>query len=180
MKQKSEFNGMLLNVGLPIFFQGLVSALLNIVDTMMISSLGPAEISAVWLAGQCAFLMSLFSFGVAGGLSVFVSQYWGGKNVKGIRKVQILALSVSLAVSLVMFISAQIFPRGIMSLLSRDAQVITLGVPYLRIVSFGYLLLPFTNVFGIVLKTTERARIAAVSTMAALSSNTQGLFGYGR
>ena len=82
-------------IAVPIALQNLVSSSLNMVDTLMISSLGKASISAVGLANQVFFFYILISFGINSGSSIFISQFWGREDIKSIRKVLGLALSIS-------------------------------------------------------------------------------------
>ena len=72
-------------LALPIAVQNLLTSSFQLVDTLMVSRLGDVALSAVGMAGQWVFVMNMFIIGLAGGLSMFASQYFGIGDVKGIR-----------------------------------------------------------------------------------------------
>ena len=69
----------MLAITLPITLQDLIISSLNMVDTLMISTLGDASIAAVGLANQVFFLYILLIFGINSGSSIFIAQFWGKK-----------------------------------------------------------------------------------------------------
>lgn len=53
-----------ITIGIPIAMQALLNTTLNLVDTMMIGSLGESAIAAVGLANKVFFVFTLLLFGV--------------------------------------------------------------------------------------------------------------------
>ena len=51
-----------------------------------------------------------------------------------------IGMRISLALSLVIFAIVQLFPQAIISMFTQDVTVLAVGVPYMRIVSFDYIL----------------------------------------
>ncbi|MEG0230177.1 MAG: MATE family efflux transporter, partial [Oscillospiraceae bacterium] len=86
VKEKS-FYKTLIAIALPIALQNLIAQGVSMMDTLMIGQLGDAQISGVASANQIFFILSLITFGLAGGASVLCSQYWGKKNTEAIRKI---------------------------------------------------------------------------------------------
>lgn len=64
-------------VCLPIMLQQLLSTAMYMVDTIMIGGLGDIELAGVGAANQLAYLLDICLFGVTGGGSVFMAQYFG-------------------------------------------------------------------------------------------------------
>ena len=64
-------------LALPIALQNLLSSSFSLVDTLMVGQLGDIPLSAVGMAGQFGWFLSMILFGFTSGLSMFVSQYWG-------------------------------------------------------------------------------------------------------
>lgn len=75
-----EFLSNMLKIALPIMVQNLVTSSLNMADTIMVGKLGEVEIAAVGIANQYFFFFTMIIFGLCGGCSVFISQYWGKKD----------------------------------------------------------------------------------------------------
>ena len=79
-------------LALPIMLQAFLINGVSFVDTLMIGQLGSTSIAAVGVASQLFFIITMILNGIAAGAGIFISQYWGAKNPKGIQK--ILGISI--------------------------------------------------------------------------------------
>ena len=70
-------------------------------------------------------------------MSVFVSQYWGVRDLKGIRRVLGMALLLCLLLTGGFLIVALAAPEFVLGLFNRDPAVVETGCRYLRIVCFA-------------------------------------------
>ncbi|TFG83377.1 MAG: MATE family efflux transporter [Spirochaetales bacterium] len=140
-------------------------------DTVMVGRLGTAELAAVGLGNQVWFLLLLFIFGVSTGAGVFTSQYWGKRDMAGIRRCTGLSLTIGLSASLVFMVASMIFPKAILGLYTADPEVLELGARYLRLVAPSYPLAAASFVFAVALRGVERVRLPLVATTIALSAN---------
>lgn len=119
-------------LALPII-GGMVSQnVLNIVDTLMVSQLGPDALAAVGLAGFTNFLCMAFVTGLAAGVQAMASRRKGeGRDTETAIPLNggllmVAALSVPLSVGLIIA-APYFFP-----ILNPDAEVVEIGVPYLQ------------------------------------------------
>lgn len=144
---------------IPIALQNLITSSLNMVDTLMISSVGQSSIAAVGLANQVFFFFTLINFGINSGASIFISQYWGKRDVMNIRRVLGLSLTLSTITGIIFTIAAFFFPENIMRILIPEAEVIRLGSQYLRIISLSYIITAIGFAYGIALRSTGRAKL---------------------
>ena len=76
MKDKS-FNKELFALAIPFALQGLLNALVGASDALMLGRLTQESISAVSLANERTFILSLFTGAVLGGAGTLVAQYFG-------------------------------------------------------------------------------------------------------
>ena len=166
----------MLAIALPIALQNLITSSVNMVDTLMISSLGQTSIAAVGLANQFFFFYILIVFGINSGSSIFIAQYWGKEDVTSIRKVLGLALSLSGVVGAVFTVSALLFPQFIMGILIDEPEVIRLGSDYLRIVALSYIPTALAFAFSVALRTTGKPQIPM--KISAISFITNTVFNY--
>ena len=60
-------------IALPVAMQGMLNTIVNLVDTMMIGTLGETTIAAVGLAIRCFFVFSLLVFGIVSGSGVLAA-----------------------------------------------------------------------------------------------------------
>ncbi len=156
-------------LALPIAIQNVLTSSFQLVDTLMVSQLGDVTLSAVGMAAQWGWLSNLLGFGLCSGMSVFVAQYWGVKDLKGIRRVLGMGLLAALVLAAVFVSVALLLPVQVLHLFNRDAAVVAVGVQYLTIVCFSYPAVTLTNVLATVLRNTERVKlpmyVSAVTTV---------------
>lgn len=171
MLKDKKFYKTLSSVALPITLQNLVMSSINMLDTLMITMLGDANIAAVGLANQVFFFFSLILFGVNSGSSIFVAQFWGKKDVKNIRKILGLALIICGGISIVFTIGALFIPELLMRIFTNEKDVIELGVKYLRIIGFSYLITAISFSFNTALRSIGQAKIPMFISMVALVIN---------
>lgn len=170
LKDKTFITTML-TLALPITFQSFITSSLNLVDNLMIGRLGEEAIAAVGLANQYFFIFMLCLSGINAGASVFMSQYWGKRDVSSIKKVLGLDISIGFIASLVFAGGAFILSSPIMSLLSRDPRVVELGAQYLRIISISFLFTNFTQAFSSALRSSEQPKVPMYASLIGVLCN---------
>ena len=77
MLQKKKLYRDLMTIVIPIAFQYMMSSLVVASDAFMLGMLDQDPLSSASLAGQVAFVFSLFYGAFVGGCSVLAAQYWG-------------------------------------------------------------------------------------------------------
>lgn len=166
-----SFYAQMLKLAIPITIQQLISASTNLLDVLMIGQLGETAIAALGLANQIFFLLSLFIFGISSGTAIFTAQYWGKNDLKNLRKVMGIGLSMALAAGIFYTIIAIFIPDLFLSIYTRDQAVIKLGSQYMRIVGLGYLFTAISITFMSVLRSTQTVRLPMTVTIIALGTN---------
>lgn len=164
----SSFIRTMLSIAIPVAFQQLISALLNMVDVLMVGQLGETAIAALGLANQVFFLFILFLFGVTSGMAIFTAQYWGKGDVASIRLVLGISLTISVLVSGLFTVAALVFPETIMGFYTEDREVIELGASYLRIVGISYVMVAIVTSYIAILRSVTMVALAAFVTVVAL------------
>ena len=61
---------------IPIIIQNLISTLVNMVDTVMVGSLGEVSVASIGIANQYFFLFNMALSGIIGGADVYKRQGW--------------------------------------------------------------------------------------------------------
>ena len=93
---KDEFYQKLKLLVLPIAIQNFMLALVSATDAIMLGWIDQTSLSAVSLAGQVQFVLSLFISGIAAGAGIMAAQYWGKQDAASIEKVIPIALRTNL------------------------------------------------------------------------------------
>jgi putative MATE family efflux protein len=163
------FNRALLTLVIPIALQNLISAAVTSADIVILGMIDQTTMSAVSLAGQVTFVISLFYFGLATGAGILTAQYWGKKDFKAIQYVFNIALCFSGAISIIAFALSLLIPDVMMRLLTNDSELIHYGSIYLRMASCSYLAMGLSQVYLSISKSMENAKVSAVISSICLT-----------
>jgi len=175
LKDKSFFRE-ILTIALPISFQQLINASLNMIDVLMIGQLGETSIAAVGLANQVFFVFVIMLFGLTSGMAIFTAQFWGKDDIASIRKVLGMSLSVSVLLGLMFSLAATLFPRAVLGFYTEDPAVIAIGADYLSTVGFSYIPVAIATSYIAVLRSVREIKLTVIVTIAAVAFKT--ILGY--
>ncbi|MBO7398196.1 MAG: MATE family efflux transporter [Clostridia bacterium] len=165
----SSFYKRLITLALPMVFQDLMLASVAAADAIMLGNVEQNMMSAVSLATQIQFIQNMILFTVTSAVAVLGSQYWGKADRKSLDEIFCLGLRLSGAVSVAFFVATVFFPRQMMHILTNEPDLIELGIKYLRIAGWSYLLTGVSQCYLKVMKITGRQVMsAAISTTAVL------------
>lgn len=159
-------------VALPIALQSLIAASLNLIDTLMVGSLGEVQLASMGLSTQLFFIHWGLLFGFAGGASAFMSQFWGKKDLYNIRRVLGFAISFCLGIGFIFFIAATFFPGDILRLFTDIPEAIELGSRFLKKFAFCFLTVSITVPCTAALRSTQQTKIPLFISMIVFSVNT--------
>ena len=166
-----------LKLGFPIAVQNMLTSSFAIVDTLMVSRLGDVALSSVGMAGQWSWFMSIVSFGICSGMSVFASQYWGIKNYKAMRRVLGISLLFITVLAAIFFFPAFLAPEKVISIFNKEASVITSGSSYMKIACFSYPAVVLSVVLSGFLRNIEKVKVPMYVSMVTTVLN--AVFNYG-
>lgn len=171
MLEDRTFLGKAFTIALPVAMQGMLNTIVNLVDTMMIGSLGETAIAAVGLANKVFFVFTLLVFGVVSGSGVLAAQYWGNHDVKNIRKVLGLALLISLGGSFCFLIPSQLAPETVMRIFTTSDGAVAVGAAYLAVVSFSYPFTALTNTYVAMLRAVGEVKAPVIISSVTIFIN---------
>jgi putative MATE family efflux protein len=166
-RDKAFFRTMLV-IALPVAFQQLITAGLNMIDVLMVGQLGETSVAALGLANQIFFLLILFLFGITSGMSIFTAQFWGKGDIEQIHHVLGICLTIAVSVGALFSLAAVFMPQRLMGFYTEDPQVIKLGSDYLRIVGLSYVFMAVSISYISVLRSITQVILTAVVAAVAL------------
>lgn len=170
IKDKS-FYKKVLTIAVPITIQSLITFAINMMDTIMVGSLGEIPLSAASLSGQIFFITTVLCFGVGGGGAVLSSQFWGKNDRESISKTLSIVLKLNFIIGLI-FLGLSLFvPRQLLMFYTNDGAVIEAGVHYLRAVAVMYPLFCITTSISIIFRTISQIKISVIANSAAFLLN---------
>lgn len=154
-----EFYSTLVRLAIPIALQNLIGLGMNLIDTVMLGSLGEKQISASALANQPYFIFTLFIFGLCSGACVLTAQYWGKKDIETISHIVAFAIRASVLCSIVFAALVLIVPEAVISIYTEDAEVIKYGAQFLRIIGFSYVISAISLTYLYLQRSVENVKL---------------------
>jgi putative MATE family efflux protein len=95
------FYAKVLHILIPSVIHISVTNFVQLLDNIMVGSLGTAQMSGVAVTNQLMFVYNMIIFGVLAGAGIFGAQYWGSGDMAGVRDVFRTKIWLSQAVTLV-------------------------------------------------------------------------------
>ena len=172
MQKQTGFYKQMMALAIPIALQNMLASCAHLVDTAMVTRLGNVAVSAVGIAGRWGLFMNIVLFGFCSGSAVLISQYWGARDQRNIRRTYGLALFCSLIFAAVYTVVAMLFPRELMGLFTDEQAVIDAGAQYLRIAALNTLPLTYAMVTCGARRATEDVKIPLIVSGVSVLVNT--------
>ncbi|MFC0211981.1 MATE family efflux transporter [Paenibacillus chartarius] len=155
---KPEPNLSLWRLSWPIGIELLLQFLMGAVDTMMVSRIGDAAVSAAGLSNQ-VLMSGMMAFAVINaGAGVVISRKWGSMQMADARKAAILSIQFSLLAGLLTGFVFYCFAGTILSFLGTPAEVLQYGTGYLTIVGSCTVWTVLLSVMGSIIRSTGNTR----------------------
>lgn len=167
----SAFYRRVLRIALPIAAQSLITIGVNMMDTIMLGSMGETQLSASSLANQFVNVFQIFCMGLGMGASVLIARFWGRSDLPNLRKSITIMLRLTLLLGTI-FTAATIFsPNAIMRLYTPDAGIIDAGRRYLRWVVACYYFQGLTLTLTLVLRNVGLMKVPLYTSIGAFFVN---------
>ena len=166
-----EFFQVVMAIAFPIAIQNLLGTTASMVDTIMIGSQGELAVAAVGICSQISSLYFNCYWGFASGSVLFFSQYWGARDEEGINRTLGISLLFMSIVAVLFSTICIFFPEFMLGIYTDKQNIIVLGIPYLRIVGFSYLIQVVIVIVSTLMRSTERIRQPLIGSVAAIIIN---------
>ena len=153
------FRSQMYKLLIPLVIQNLLNAAVSSSDVVMLNYVSQSSISAVSLAANYAQVLGSVFYGLGTGATLLCAQYNGKMDFRAIQAVQGIALRFSMAISAVFALAAFTVPQALMRLFTNDAELISIGAGYLRIMGITYLCWGIIEVYMSVLRSIGRVTI---------------------
>ena len=148
-----------LRLALPVAVQNLLISSFALVDTLLVGQLGDVPLSAIGMATQWAWFLSICQFGFCSGAMLFYAQYWGIRDTRGIHRVYGTAMTAVMGLSLIFTGICVLTPVRAMLLFNRTPEVVAQGAAYLRVAGLSYVAQMAVSMIGAVLRSTGRVKL---------------------
>jgi putative MATE family efflux protein len=131
---------LILKFSFPMLLGNLFQQLYNMVDSIVVGKfVGKDALAAVGATGSLGFLIIGLAFGLAAGVSIVISQYFGAKDYDNVRKGFATATYIIVGSALIMGIIGFISCRTLLDILNTPESIIDQSELYLKITFAGIL-----------------------------------------
>lgn len=167
-----------LAVAVPIMIQNGISNFVNLLDNIMVGSIGTEEMSAVAIVNKLMFVYILCLFGGCAGIGIFTAQFYGKGDGEGVRNTFRLKILNNLCLLLIGLTVFSLFGEKLISLYLHEgsdtgdlAKTFTLAREYLSVVMIGMIPQAFAESYAGTLRETEHTTLPMIAGMSAVFTN---------
>lgn len=149
IEQKHLFsNSDLKKLLIPLMIEQLLNSMMGMVDTVMVSNVGEAAISAVSLVDSVNVLVIQLLSALATGGTIVCSQYLGRKDKKGSNQAARQVLLATISISVVMAVFCILFCHPLLRLIFGKVEddVMSASVVYFYVTALSF---PFIGLFDV-------------------------------
>lgn len=163
-------------IALPVMGQMFIQSLVSLVDNFMVAGLGDIKMSGVNVMGQVNFLFIVFANAVCMSSGIFMSQYKGANDPKGMQNVFRFKVIFTGVAGIIYTVFCIIAPRGALSLMVSTnvdaAAIIDQTVQYSRAQALSMLFMCVSMAISTSLRDIEQPRPTFVISVIATCINT--------
>lgn len=163
---------------IPIMIQQGITNFVNMLDNVMVGSVGQAESTGVAVSNQLLFVFNLCIFGAISGAGIFTAQYFGKGDMEGVKqtfrfKVIFGVLLCAIGLTLFGFLSEDLIALYLSdeNNVELAAQSLNFAKSYLYIMIIG--LIPFTlsQCYGSTLRESGQSTVPMIAGVLAVGVN---------
>ncbi len=166
-----SFYATILKIAIPVSLQQLITVGINLMDTIMLSSMGDAQLSASSQASQFINLFQIFCMGIGMGASVLTARFWGMQDKNSLRKAITIMVRIVLAFATAFFLATLFFPEMIMRIYTTNSVTMAYGVSYLEWILPTYYCMGLSLTCTIILRSVGQVKIPLFSSVIAFFIN---------
>ena len=165
-------------LAVPIMVQTGITNFVNMLDNLMVGSVGTEAMTGVAVANQLIFIFNLCIYGAVTGAGIFTAQYFGKGDGAGVRYTFRFKAMVCLVISLVF--GAVIFTKGdfLLGLYLRGegspasaAASGDIALRYIKIMFIGIIPYALAQCYGSTLRETDRPKVPMYAGVLAVILN---------
>lgn len=161
----------LLQLTAPIALQSVMLASVAAADAVMLGSVAQNSMAAVSLATQIQFIQNMILMAFVAAAGILGAQYWGKGDHRTVNDIFCICLRYCGVVSLLFFVGCVFFPRYLMMVFTNEEVLIDIGIRYLKVAGWSYLLTGISQCYLAIMKVSEHASQTAKISSGAVIIN---------
>lgn len=159
------------SIAVPIAMQSLITIGVNMMDTIMLGTMGETALSASSLANQFISIYQVCCMGIGMGANVLTSRFWGKQDLVSLKKTVTIMLRLSVVFATIFAAATLLIPGAIMRLFTADEAIIYEGTRYFEWSILSYYFLGISLTLSLVLRSVGRATVPLMASIVAFFGN---------
>ncbi len=154
MKNQNLYKKVLV-IAIPMMIQNGITNMVNLVDNLMVGSLGTENMTGVSIVGQLLFVYFLAIFGGLSGPGIYGAQYYGQGNRDGFQNIFRLKIWIATILTMIGIMAFIVGGQAMMGLYMHGTQdgidpvqTVHAGISYLNIMLIGLVPMALTQVYA--------------------------------
>jgi len=165
---KRKFMGLLI----PIAIQETLVIFISTINILILGAVDQSAMSGVSIANNIFLIFNSSTGGVLVAGCLLCAQFYGKKDIESVNKIFYLSLKISLIISLIFFLIAEIIPYQLLNLFAPgETVIIEAGVRYLRFFAITFFFRAVSGIYFYLLKNLNKAKQISMISLLALIIN---------
>lgn len=144
-----QFYLMTISIALPIMAQQFVTSFVNLIDNIMIGSVGSLALTSVTVANKIYLIFNSTMFGICGAAGIFIAQYYGAKDKERCQRILNINIVAGILIAILFMLALILFPRQLVGFFSSNPEIVQESLRYIQFAVLTYL--PFSISFSIMM-----------------------------
>ena len=173
-----EFYRAVLAITIPMIIQNGISNFVNLLDNIMVGSLGTEQMSGVAIVNQFTFVFILLVFGAVSGAGIFTAQFHGNGDKVNVMHTFRAKLLINLIVSIVGVSVFLIFQETFIGMFLHESEssgdlalTMECGKEYLKWIVIGLVPFAFGQAYASTIRETGNTVIPMIASVSAVITN---------
>ena len=173
-----KFYRSVIAVAIPIMLQMGITNFVNLLDNIMVGTLGTESISGVSIVNQFVFVFNLLVFGAVSAAGIFTAQFHGSSDRENVRATFRFKLMITLAVGVLGTVFFYIFSDVLINLFLHDEGnganlEIAFGEAksYLKYILIGLVPYSISQSYASTMRETEKTVLPMVASIISVVTN---------
>ena len=163
---------------LPIVLQNGLNNFVNLLDNVMVGTLGTEQMSGVAIVNQLIFVYILCVFGGIAGAGIFTSQFFGSNNNEGVKHTLRFKFYICTALILIAGVIFWLFGDTLINLFLHDGSdngnlelAFKYAKEYMVIVLFAQIPNTLTQIYASTLRETKQTLLPMIASLISVVIN---------
>lgn len=117
-----KFYKKIMIIAVPIMIQNGITNFVSLLDNIMVGGIGTEQMSGVAIINQLVFVYYLMMFGGLSGVGIFTAQYFGKRDMEGVRHTFRYKLWLSFLLSMLALVVFLIFGDDLINMYLHDSR----------------------------------------------------------